>query len=83
MQLRSGFFCVNDFKWPLRICFSDAIFRCGPSRENAIPGRPQSARNRSNKNNISAEYGYSEAEAISNRFVRFALFHLHGAEIPP
>ena len=35
-----------------------------PTRENAMPERPQTLRHCSIKNNISAEYGQSAAEAI-------------------
>ena len=38
---------------------SAAVFLYDPSRENALPGRPQSARKRAIKNNFSAEYAQS------------------------
>ena len=41
-----------------------------PTRENAMPERPQTLRHCSIKNNLSAEYGQSNAEAIQNRPTR-------------
>ena len=46
---------------------TDAIYRNGPSRENAIQKRPQAFLNCQYKNFISAKYAQSNAEGILNR----------------
>ena len=46
---------------------TDAIYRNGPSRENAVQKRPQAFLNCQYKNFISAKYAQSNAEGILNR----------------
>jgi len=43
---------------------ANAVFLYDPTRENAMPERPQTLRHCSIKNNFSAEYAQSEAERI-------------------
>ena len=54
---------------PLRRAFAEsgaanAVFLHDPTRENAMPERPQTLRHCSIKNNLSADYAQSNAERI-------------------
>ena len=64
------FLCCADFE-SLRDggtpTAAHAVCRYGLSRENAMPGGPQTARHCSIINNSSAEYAQSKAEGILNR----------------
>ena len=63
---------LGEFYPPQRRAFAEsgaanAVFGCDPSRENAMPERPQTLRHCSIKNNFSAIYAQSKAERILNR----------------
>ena len=66
--------------FPQRRAFAEsgaapAVPGCDPSRENGIAERPQTLRYSEIKNNLSADYGQSKAEAISNRPALGGLHH--------
>ena len=58
--------------FPQEISAADAVFLHDPTRENAMPGGPQTARHCSIINNSSAEYAQSSAERIPIVFLRTA-----------
>ena len=62
--------------FPQETSAATAVFLCDPTRENAMPGGPQTARHCSIINNFSAEYAQSSAARIQNRPA--LLFHLSG-----
>ena len=58
--------------FPQEISAADAVFLHDPTRENAMPGGPQTARHCSIINSSSAEYAQSSAERIPIVFLRTA-----------
>ena len=58
--------------FPQETSAADAAFLHDPTRENAMPGGPQTARHCSIINNSSAEYAQSSAERIPIVFLRTA-----------
>ena len=58
--------------FPQEISAADAVFLHDPTRENAMPGGPQTARHCSIINNSSTEYAQSSAERIPIVFLRTA-----------
>ena len=58
--------------FPQETSAADAVFLHDPTRENAMPGGPQTARHCSIINNSSAEYAQSSAERIPIVFLRTA-----------
>ena len=58
--------------FPQETSAADAVFLHDPTRENAMPGGPQTARHCSIISNFSAEYAQSSAERIPIVFLRTA-----------
>ena len=58
--------------FPQETSAADAVFLHDPTRENAMPGGPQTARHCSIINNFSDEYAQSSAERIQIVFLRTA-----------
>ena len=56
--------------FPQETSAADAVFLHDPTRENAMPGGPQTARHCSIINNFSAEYAQSSAARIQIVFLR-------------